>query len=178
MDWLNRIKQVWFVLTKKPNRCELDLVADILEPNQYKLFSSQSLADQAHSIRVLHFLIKHGTKDNDLQIAALLHDVGKSLYHISLLERIVIVIVEYFFPHKVIEWGRGENFSTQVKPGWKRPFIIATKHPSWGAEMVSKTGVSGCVVQLINEHQNYNHHKIVNREGKLLEWLQIADRNS
>ena len=112
-------------------------------------------------------------KHPDLLTAALLHDVGKSDHPLRLWERVVIVLGKKLFPNHVQAWGRG-------KPkGWARPFVVASEHPLWGAELSRDVGVSSLAVDLIREHQNEiptgDENALKNR---LLALLQFADHQN
>jgi hypothetical protein len=96
--------------------------------------------------------------------AALLHDIGKVLYPLSIFDRMVIVLGERFFPRRVRQWSVG-------KPSrLRRPFIVAAHHPDWGANLAAKAGASSRTVDLIRHHQ-----EIPSVDDPLLTALQSAD---
>jgi len=111
------------------------------------LFSRLHPSEQAHSVRVLRYLLDQGESHPDLLAAALLHDIGKVCHPIRLWERIVIVLAKQVAPAGVAYWGSGEP------KGWKRPFVISCRHAEWGAKLVSQTSVSPLLIDLIREHQ-------------------------
>jgi hypothetical protein len=90
------------------------------------------------------------------------------------------VVGRTLFPTRVKEWGTGDA------KGWKRPFVIAEKHPVWGAEMAEEAGSLPLVVSLIRRHQDCTDNDIghgspgdaVALEEQLLFQLQLLDDES
>jgi hypothetical protein len=122
-----------------------------LGPNHFRLFLRLPPADQAHALRVHDSLASHGHNDPDLLAAALLHDVGKSLVPLRLIDRITIVLGQTLLPGRVRSWQAGDP------TGWRRPFVVACHHPEWGATMIQDTGGSARLVTLIRRHQESGH---------------------
>ena len=56
-----------------------------------------------------------------------------------------------------------------------RPFVVAERHPDWGAEMAAQAGASALVVELIRRHQETPDPRPVNQADRLLQQLQVAD---
>jgi hypothetical protein len=130
--------------------------------------------EQAHSIQVMRavshtFNGSSGDHPKDLLVAALLHDVGKIRYPLRIWERIFIVLVRALAPEKAREWGEGEP------AGWRRAFVIAERHPEWGAQMAAAAGVSPLTEALIRRHQmQHSDHPICSEDEDLF-ILQSAD---
>ena len=142
-----RLLQTWRTIFSKPQRNELLEIQSILPPELFALFVQMHPSEQAHSIAVYRHLLKQEIRNKDLLEAALLHDVGKNRYPLRVWERIVIVLTNAFFPKKTEIWSKD-------KPkGLKRPFVVAQKHPEWGAELASQAGASELTVDLIRRHQ-------------------------
>jgi hypothetical protein len=40
-----------------------------------------------------------------------------------------------------------------VHSSWQRPFIVASQHPRWGAELAIEAGVTPLTANLIRRHQ-------------------------
>ncbi len=99
-------------------------------------------------IRVLERLKAAGQTDPDLLSAALLHDVGKVLYPLSLLDRVVIVLGKRFFRRRAGRWSEG------TPDRFRRPFVVAAHHPEWGADLAEQAGASSRTVDLIRRHQD------------------------
>jgi hypothetical protein len=165
-----RVQQFWDALTRKPlTQSDLAPVRSVLTDQQMALFSRLQPSEQSHGLRVLKFLQAQGETHPDLLTAALLHDVGKSRHPLRLYERVVIVLAKKFFPDQVKTWGCG------LPTGWRRPFVIAEQHPSWGAADAKNVGASPLAVHLIRAHQSeiQDDQNIV--ENRLLSLLKEAD---
>jgi len=175
-----RIRQFWAALTADPTENDLKRVEQVLSPPLMELFLRQQPSEQLHSLSVYDQLAAQGENSPDLQVAALLHDCGKSLYPLTAMERAIVVMGQFFAPRRAKRWGMGSPH------GWRRPFVVAAQHPAWGAEMASTAGASLLTVSLIRRHQersalNSKHggrgHE--NRtEDQLLEKLQRVDNES
>jgi hypothetical protein len=148
MDLPYRVQQFLRTLRVHPKTIQTTPVLEILDPPLSKLFFQMTPSDQAHSLRVLSALQRDGHTDADLLAAALLHDVGKSVHRPSVFDRIVVVLANQIIPRRVVQWG-GAN-----PQGWRRPFVIATQHARWGADLVAQHNASPRLVELIRRHQD------------------------
>ena len=172
-----RTQQFWNTLRSNPGPEDLELARNLLTPAQMDLFFRMQTSEQMHSIAVMKRLrsekdITSSEHDRSLLEAALLHDVGKSRYPLRIWERVIIVLSKGILPGKVSEWGSGEP------SGWQRVFVISEQHPEWSAQMAEEVGTSPLAIELIRQHQNHNALNTVSIEGRLLERLQLADRNN
>ena len=185
MQILYRARQTWNAITGIPKKGDIDQVRKILSPDLMPLFLCLQPGEQAHSFWVYNQLRQSGETNHDLLVAALLHDVGKSLHPLHLWERIVIVLGKTISPQGAKAWGQGEP------QGFLRPFVISEKHPVWGADMAAQAGASQLTVSIIRRHlepQNINPNEqsgenpgvTTNQlmERQLLHRLQRADNKS
>ena len=173
------MNKVWYRLTQ----FWLDLFPHALTPNEWEqirnqlshsefgLFQNYSKSDQYHAYRVFQMLRTANYLFDDLLTAALLHDIGKSKYQISILDRVWPVVIKKIWPSKYHQWGADEDVR------WKRPFIIKQQHAKWGADMVRAVGGSEEAIALIRRHQD-PIEKIESEEDALLQKLQWADNQS
>lgn len=169
MELWYRIQQVQHNLLAGPlPMLARELVTAVLSPAEQQLFSQFTLSDQWHSYRVATMLQEAGHNHHELLVAALLHDVGKTKAPISVIERSLIVLAQWFFPNRVGEWGDGEPV------GWKRPFVVKMQHPEWGAQMATVAGSNPLAISLIRRHQD-PLSEIKSEEDRLLQLLQWAD---
>lgn len=122
-------------------------IATVLSETEGLLFDRFSHADQHHSYRVFQLLQDAGFNHPDLLVAAVLHDIGKTCYPLSVWDRMLIVVGEKIAPARAAQWGDGSLDS------WKRPFVVRSHHPAWGAEMAAAAGSSPGAVDLIRRHQ-------------------------
>lgn len=179
---LYRARQFWHALGQTPPTEELELVRDVLTPQQMQLFEQMSPEEQLHSIRVFKQLFARYFDDllpekKDLWVAALLHDAGKSRHRLSICDRVVIVLGNALFPARAKQWGSMEYDRDHSLQGWKKPFIVAQQHAEWGAQMAAEAGASPLTVALIRRHQNLRVVETVSLEDRLLRDLQWIDNN-
>ena len=181
-----RARQFRQAMGSSPDQKDLEKLGEVLTPAQAQLFVKLQRSEQAHALRVFTLLWSRSEVDplagnSDLLVAALLHDVGKCRYPLSLWERVLIVLGKSVFPKKSKQWGANELVLDQARAGWfklariKRPFVVAEKHPDWGAEMAAEAGISPTTESLIRAHQNFSRQKPVSLEDQLLTRLQAAD---
>jgi putative nucleotidyltransferase with HDIG domain len=169
MDLVYRASQTFRVLLAKPGSEDLALAEEHLPPPLREVFHQMSPADQVHGFRVLRSLLARDEGDPNLLAAALLHDVGKSQVQLKLWERILIVLASWLIPGRSRRWGEGET------TGWRRPFVIAVHHPTWGAEMIRQAGGSEKLVALVLRHQDDLPPDSTKEIDQLLYRLQEAD---
>lgn len=144
-------------------------VTAVLSEPQRQLFYRYNAADQWHSVQVLRMLRDAGHTQPDLQVAALLHDVGKTQVRLTLGDRTLIVLAQVLLPGRMAAWGEGEA------RGWKRPFVVKAQHPAWSAEMAAAAGCTPLAISLIRRHQDDLPETAVSAEDHLLRLLQWAD---
>lgn len=166
---LYRVRQFFQSILLKPAPQDLQIAYSHLPDALIPLFERMSPADQVHSIRVCQSLFNQGHDNPDLLVAALLHDVGKSLVRPTVWERVLVVLANRIAPGQVLKWGEAEA------KGWKRAFVIACKHPEWGAEFVAEHGGSATAVKLIRNHQATGKQSQDNELSAQLALLQSAD---
>ena len=167
-----RARQFWGALAANPSPAGLERAAELLNRGQLELFLQLQPSEQAHALQVMGHLEAKGENHPDLLVAALLHDVGKVRYPLRLWERILIVLGSAFFLHKARTWGEGPP------RGLRRAFVIAEKHPIWGAEMALAQGVSPLAANLVRRHQETGPLDSSVLEDQLLAALQTADNES
>jgi hypothetical protein len=175
LNWKYRVWQFWNALVSQPDQQDYSVVERILPAELKALFYQMSKAEQAHSIRVCKTLIADGENEIDLLAAALLHDIGKTLYPLKLWERIWIVL-----------WkernGERERGSCRVPwdeinqyPWWRRAMIVADNHAEWGAQLLKQYPVSSRLIWLVQYHQEYPQDRNNEKEKYLLEKLRRVD---
>jgi putative nucleotidyltransferase with HDIG domain len=123
----------------------------------------------SHALDIYERLAAQGNDDPDLLVAALLHDIGKARHPLRIWERVLIVMGQKVLPHRSARWGLGEP------QGWRRAFVIAAKHPAWGADMVAEVGASPLVLEMIRCHQDEAPDHFGEKERVLFARLQAVD---
>jgi len=152
VDILYRARQFFNALHAAPSPAQIDQIRPILSPKLLSLFLSMQPGEIAHSLQIWQGLVDSGKCPQDVQVAALLHDVGKTRSPLSVWDRTVIVLARTLFPKQVKRWGKDAEDGWQK--GWRRPFVVAENHPEWGAQMAEGAGASPLAVMLIRYHQD------------------------
>ncbi len=164
-----RSRQFWQTFLGSNSRIEIASLRGHLTPAQIVLFQRMHPSEQQHALRVMEKLIVSGHAEADLLSAALLHDVGKILSPLSVLDRMLIVLGKHFFPTLSRRWGRGSMH------GLCRPFVVAEYHAEWGSNLAAQAGASPVTVNLIARHQEPPSHSLNSQADQLLAALQAAD---
>jgi putative nucleotidyltransferase with HDIG domain len=164
-----RASQFFRALRARPDPEIMALAERHLPLDLRELFREQGPPDMAHSLRVYRTLLSRGASHPDLLSAALLHDVGKTLHRLSLLERVLVVLGKGLVPARAARWGEGSPV------GWRRPFVVAAQHPEWGAEMVRRRGGTSLLANIIRRHQLHIPGDAASEEDRLIRCLQAAD---
>ena len=134
-----------------------------LTEEQRGLFLRLPSADQLHSLRVLDRLVESGERD--------LHDIGKIHRPLHLWERVFIVLVQALAP----TWAAAS--ADEHGAAWRSALAVSHMHAQWGAEMLSGTGASQRLTDLVRRHQDRQAEP--NSEADhLLRRLQQADNQS
>lgn len=165
-----RLAQFWRLLRAPPlAEAAWGEIGAILKPGELALFRRFSHGDQQHGYQVLRTLRAAGDDHPALLTAALLHDIGKTRFHIHVWERVVGSLGDIFFPGTAARWGRGEP------RGWRRPFAIRQQHAAWSAEMAAAAGSAPLAVALMRYHQDKELDQLDGELATLLRRLQWAD---
>jgi hypothetical protein len=150
---------------------DMDHVQQVLTPAQTALFTRMTHAEQLHSLNVLRTILKQAENTpHDLQVAALLHDVGKSLHPLNVAERSLAVVVYRLSPLVEARLSEAQRLSR-----WRAPFVVRRYHPRWGAEMLRTAGGSERAVWLVEHHADPLHQWQDHPHALLLARLQAAD---
>jgi hypothetical protein len=149
MAALYRVRQFALALAAgwRPAALSERAAAALLSPAQLALFRRMTPAERQHSLRVLARLQAAGQRDPALLAAALLHDVGKTRVRLHLWERALPVLLRVLAPGLAARWAAGPP------RGWRRAFVVAHRHPAWGAKLAAAADSPAVTVQLIRYHQ-------------------------
>lgn len=170
MTAVQRIRQGVRVLFAFTNEVDCKLAESYLDAGQMQLFEQMQRSEQLHSLNVLRAILDQGPAPHDLAVAALLHDVGKIRYPLDLGQKTLAVLTREGAPalyHRLSAYDPRNWFYCT--------FVVAEKHPAWGAEIVAKTHTTERVRWLVAHHadplywwRGHPHHDLLKR-------LQAAD---
>ncbi len=173
-----RTHQFWRALAAQLENRDMDLACKWLPPAQAAIFRRLQPADQAHSLALLERLISQGECHPDLLAAALLHDVGKTLYPLKLWERVWIVLAYALAPGWVKRKGGQPVQPGEQLPAWQKALVVAEQHPVWGAQLAAQAGSSPLVLELIRRHHEKRLDQPQSPAEILLHKLQSIDNAS
>lgn len=142
----------------------------ILSPAQWELFLRMPPADRRHALEVYRTLKAEAPRSMDLQVAALLHDVGKAAAPPPLWARVAAVLMEQVVPRTLEQLSQGES------EDWRQYFKIYCRHAEIGADWAAQANCTPRTVALIRRH----HEPLsspTDEEERLLALLQRADDN-
>jgi putative nucleotidyltransferase with HDIG domain len=164
-----RSRQFWNALFGHRKRLTSESFLNYLTPAQQQLFQRMQPSEQAHAFQIFKSLETAGQVHPDVLAAALLHDVGKTLYPLSIFDRVLIVLGKRLFPRRAQRWAEGSP------QGLRLPFVVAEHHAEWGAELAAQAGATCRAVELIRRHQEQHVPNPSLLTERLLAALQAAD---
>jgi hypothetical protein len=167
-NFLYRIQQFKVAVDPHVQPVPIRELTQYLNGSQITFFRKMQAFEQQHAFNVLEKLKAEGCDHPELLKAALLHDIGKILYPLKPWERAMIVITRQIAPSLVHYWGQRQPI------GLFKAFAVASRHAEWGADLVSKTGASEMLIELVRRHED----DPVPDQDSYLTCLQKADDSS
>jgi hypothetical protein len=164
-----RSRQFWNALLSPSKRVPSESLRRHLTPDQLSLFCRMQPAEQAHAYEILKHLETTGQTDPDLLAAALLHDVGKIRYPLSIFDRIMIVLGKRLFRDAV------QRRAKRIPNGLNQPWAVAEQHGEWGADLASQAGATTRTVELVRHHHDRDPQDLDKQTQQLLAVLRAAD---
>ncbi len=170
MTAVYRIRQGLRALFAFSQPVDDNLAAEALTPELLHAFHTMRRSEQIHSLNVLRTLMAQGSIPDDLAVAALVHDVGKSRYPFPVWQKTLVVLVRAFVPGWFQRLSSGSETNRL-----QRPFVLSVHHPAWSADVVSAAGASERAVWLIAHHADAPDQWASHAHADLLQRLRTAD---
>ncbi|MDX2161328.1 MAG: hypothetical protein SF162_08400 [bacterium] len=131
-----------------PVRIDTEAAAAHLSPPLFALFMRLKRSEQLHALRVLRAVQRHADPAPPaLAAAALLHDVGKTCYPVSLAGKTLPVLVRAAAPALAQRLSAGDPRHPLV-----RPFVVYVHHPRWSGDLLTAAGADADTVWLAAHH--------------------------
>lgn len=166
-----RVQQGIRALLAFATSVEFDLAQQHLSSAELDAFQQMSRAEQLHSLNVLRdVLVHHEITPHELAVAALLHDVGKSRYHLAVWQKTIAVLIKAFIPTFATYLSRDETLNF-----WRAPFTVRTYHPKWSADILRGCQSDAIAIWLAEHHQDDAAIHQSHPHYDLLLRLQAAD---
>jgi len=142
---LYRTRQFFGAISPRIENSERAEAADLLGDRLWLLFESMSERDQRHSLDVLRLLKQRDSHDDELLMAALLHDAGKGRLagvRVRLWHRVAYVLLSAAAPAALNRLANSRGGLGALH-----------HHAERGAVVAEALGATAAVVELIRRHE-------------------------
>ncbi|MCY3780197.1 MAG: HD domain-containing protein [Chloroflexi bacterium] len=168
---LHRLAQGFRALLAFAASPDLGMAQRYLTQREYAAFKRMSRAEQLHSLNVLRSVLQaEPNAPAALAAAALLHDVGKSRYHLAVWQKTLAVLLLQLAPRLSHRLSQSESLNR-----WRAPFAVQRNHPKWSAEILDDCGSDAGLIWLAENHHEDAKLYLDHDHYALLIALQAAD---
>ena len=169
--WRRRLRQGIQSLLVPLRTLDLAPARALLSEAEFALFRRMQRGEQLHALAVLATVRAQANETpRPLAQAALLHDIGKTRYPLTLFGRSWAALIRDLWPALAARWAAEEPDRY-----WRRALCVMYQHASWGAELAAAAGVDERVCWLIAAHHDPPASCPADEDGRLLRRLQAAD---
>jgi putative nucleotidyltransferase with HDIG domain len=150
--WQYRVRQFSKALREGRDLVPRAVLDRHLHEDGIRLFRSMSGRDQVHSIRTAELVAQRAPDDEEMIVAALLHDAGKGRQ--TLWQRAIYVLALGVAPSWLHSFARPGRDTLGA-------LYRSLRHPILGAELAAAAGCSERVCSLIARHHSIDHDENV-----------------
>lgn len=165
-----RVRQFIWGVESAFKKIDYSYIETYLNKDEINMFNKLKKSDKYHCLRVCKDSLSL-LEDNNINIdeykvgkAALLHDIGKSKYHLNLIEKSTIVLLDKFSKGNLKKY---DNI---------KPINIYYNHPKIGYEMLKKQNYDKELLEVVRYH-----HKDMYKElngNKIIDIVSICDNKN
>ncbi len=144
-------------------------IRTILNDSEYKVFQSMYSIDRIHGYEVYMEMLRYASQHdisikNELKKAILLHDVGKSHLDISVLDRVIVGVL-----NKLPGGFRSSVLRFPIFAFLASSYNKNAQHPEAGAQILEGSDIDTQIVRLVRYHHDREIcHNELGTEGQLI----------
>lgn len=148
-----RVKQFIWGLGSFLKKIDYDYIEKYLSKDEIKLFEKLSHNDKHHCIRVCKDAIAMSEENNinidkfKLAKVALLHDIGKSDFHLNIIEKSIVVLLDKFTDGKINKYDNIKQIN------------VYYNHPKIGEKILKNYNYDDEFLQVVRGHHSKNKSK-------------------
>ena len=155
-----RVKQFYINISDKMTEKDYEYVKEILNNKELELFLRLSKSEQKHSVRIakdIEGIIENKVtndediiKNRDLLIrGALLHDIGKSVKRLNVIDKSIIVILNKLTDGQLKSLKKSKKVQCYYN------------HSEYGYEILKDVVKNDLILDIIRNHHKKSNNKIV-----------------
>ena len=170
---LYRTRQFLHIISSRYTKNDQAFARKYLTLEEMALFSKLPVFEQKHSVKTAKSMLRyiHGKNLDERKVAkiGLLHDIGKSLIRLSVLDKILMVVIRAFkedWYDYLAKMGESEK-----SPKFFRRFFVHKHHDALGEKLLSNLPVDKEVAHIVGRHTAKPHKD----DAFLLNLLKKAD---